>query len=78
MRRIEHVVHNCRMDAKPLRRYPITCEIDGETHKGIYWVAARILAVSTGLGGKSEQVGTTEPEALAEQLLLELVKASKA
>jgi hypothetical protein len=78
MRSIEHIVHNRRMDVKPLPRYTITCETDGKTHKGTYWVAGRILAVSTGLGGKSKQVGTTEPEALAEQLLLELVKAGKA
>lgn len=51
---------------------------DGKTHKGTYWVAGKILTVSTGLGGKSKQVGTTEPEALAEQLLLDLVKAGKA
>ena len=66
------------MDAKPLPRYPITCEIDGKTHKGTYWVAGKILTVSTGLGGKSKQVGTMELEALAKQLLLELVKAGKA
>jgi hypothetical protein len=66
------------MDVKPLPRYMITCETDGKTHKGTYWVAGKILTVSTGLGGKSKQVGTTEPEALAKQLLLELVKAGKA
>ena len=66
------------MDARPLPRYPITCEIDGKTHKGTYWVAGKILTVSTGLGGKSKQVGTMELEALAKQLLLELVKAGKA
>ena len=78
MRRIEHVVHSCCMDAKPLPRYSITCEIDGKTHKGTYWVAGKILTVSTGLGGKSNRVGTMEPEALAKRLLLELVKAGKA
>jgi hypothetical protein len=78
MRRIEHIVHNRRMDTKPLPRYPITCVIDGKAHKGTYWVAGKILTVSTGLGGKSKQVGTMEPEALAKQLLLELVKAGKA
>jgi len=78
MRHIEQIVHNRCMDAKPLPRYPITCEIDGKIYKGTYWVAGKILTVSTGLGGKSKQVGTTEPEALAKQLLLELVKAGKA
>ena len=78
MWRINHIVHNRCMDAKPLPRYPITCETDGKTHKGTYWVAGKILTVSTGLGGKSKQVGTMEPEALAKRLLLELVKAGKA
>lgn len=78
MRRIEHIVHNCCMDAKPLPRYPITCKIDGKAHKGTYWVAGKILTVSTGLGGKSNQVGTMEPESLAKRRLLELAKAGKA
>jgi hypothetical protein len=59
-------------------RHPITCEVDGETHKGTYWVAGKILTVSTGGGGKNTQVGTMEPEVLAKQLLLDLVKAGKA
>ena len=62
----------------PPPRHPITCEVDGETHKGTYWVAGVILTVSTGGGGKSTQVGTMEPEVLAKQLLLDLVKAGKA
>ncbi len=66
------------MDVKPLPRYTISCVTDGKTHKGTYWVAGMILTVSTGLGGKSKQVGPTEPGVLAEQLLLELVKAGKA
>ncbi len=70
--------HNSTMDNDPPVRHPITCEIDGETHKGTYWVAGMILTVSTGGGGKSKQVGTTETEALAKQLLLDLVKAGKA
>ena len=78
IRRIEHLVQNRCKELKPLPRYPITCEIDGKTHKGTYWVAGKILTVSTGLGGKSKQVGTMEPEALAKQLLLELIEAGKA
>jgi len=63
---------------RPPPRYPVTCEFDDKTHKGTYWVAGKILTVSTGLGGKSKQVGTMVPEALAKQLLLELVKTGKA
>ena len=40
-------------------RHPVTCEIDGKTFKGTYWIAGKILTVSTGMGGKSRQVGTT-------------------
>jgi len=59
-------------------RYPVTCEIDGETHRGNYWVAGKILTVSTAKGGKSKQVGATPAEVLAKQLLHELAKEGKA
>ena len=78
MPRFQTIVHNPCMDTKPATRHPITCEFDGETHKATYWVAGKILTVATGKGGKSKQVGTMEPEVLARQLLLELVKAGKA
>ena len=78
MPRIQHIVHNRVMDRKPLPRHPVTCEVDGQTHKATYWVAGKILTVATGRGGNSKQVGTMEPEVLAKQLLLELVKAGKA
>lgn len=59
-------------------RYPVTCEVDGKMYRGTYWVAGHILTVSTGKGGKSEKVGTTPTETLAEQLLLVLVEEGKA
>jgi hypothetical protein len=59
-------------------RYPVTCEIDGETYRGTYWVAGKIITVSTGMGGKSTQVGSTSAETLAKQLLRELTKQGKA
>ena len=58
-------------------RYPISCDIDGKSYKGTYWVAGKILTVATGGGGKSRQVGTMDQQELAKQLLLELVKAGK-
>ena len=61
-----------------LPRYLVTCEIDGKVCRGTYWVAGKILTVSTGLGGKSRQVGTKPAEVLAQQLLLELVREGKA
>lgn len=66
------------MDTPPLPRHPVTCEFDSRTHKGTYWVAGKILTVATGWGGRSRQVGSMQPELLARQLLLELVKAGKA
>jgi len=65
------------MDRTPPRT-PVTCEIDGKTYRGTYWVAGKILTVSTGMGGKSTQVGSTPPEILAAQLLRKLAKEGKA
>lgn len=65
------------MDKSP-QRYPVSCEIDGKPHRGTYWVAGKILTVSTGMGGKSTQVGGMPAETLAKQLLQELVKEGKA
>jgi hypothetical protein len=65
-----------RTDPPP--RHSFTIEVDGQSYKGTYWVAGKILTVATGLGGKSKQVGTMEPEELAKKLLLELVEAGKA
>ena len=59
-------------------RYPVTCEFDGKLHRGTYWVAGKILTVSTGLGGKSTQVGAVPDEVLAKQLLEQLAKEGKA
>jgi hypothetical protein len=56
----------------------VTCEIDGKTYRGTYWVAGKILTVSTGMGGKSKQVGSTLAKDLAKQLLLKLAEEGKA
>ena len=63
---------------KVVPRIPVTCEVDGKTHRGTYWVAGKILTVSTGMGGKSKQVGSDSPQALAQQLLQQLAKEGKA
>ncbi|MCX7143740.1 MAG: hypothetical protein NT123_22390 [Proteobacteria bacterium] len=65
------------MDQSP-PRYPVTIEMEGKTYKGSCWVAGKILTVSTGLGGKSRQVGESAPEDLAKQFLQELAKDGKA
>jgi len=65
------------MDGIP-QRHPVTCEIDGKTYQGTYWIAGKIMTVATGLGGKSKQVGSLPPEELAKRLLAELVKLGKA
>jgi len=60
------------------RRHRISCEINGRTHTGTYWVAGKILVVSTAMGGKSTQLGAMSPEILAEQLLRKLASEGKA
>ena len=63
---------------KVVPRIPVTCEVDGKTYRGTYWVAGHILTVATGMGGKSKQVGTAMPQARAEQLLQQLAREGKA
>jgi len=65
------------MDKNP-SRYQVSCEIDGKSHRGTYWVAGKILTVSTGMGGRSTQVRGMPAEALAKQLLQKLAKEGKA
>ena len=57
--------------------HPVSIELEGKTYKGNYWVAGKILTVSTCKGGKSRQVGAS-PIVLAEQLLADLARAGKA
>lgn len=57
---------------------PVSCEIDGRTYNGNYWVAGMILVVSTAKGGTSTQLGGRSPKALAESLLRNLAEAGKA
>lgn len=62
---------------EPQRR-KVSCEIDGKTFQGNYWIAGKILVVSTAKGGKSTQVGASPAEALAKRLLQEMAQAGKA
>ena len=63
---------------QPPKRHPVACEIDGKKYKGTYWIAGKILTVSTGKGGKSRQVGSTPAEDLAAELLEHLAREGKA
>ncbi len=65
------------MDNEP-QRYPISVKVDGKSYRGRFWVAGKILVVSTMKGGKSKQLGAEQPEVLAKRLLQELVKEGKA
>ena len=58
-------------------RAVVSCEFNGKTLYGVYWIAGKILTVATGKGDKSRQVGDMETEALAKQLLTDLAKAGK-
>lgn len=59
-------------------RYQISCEINGTTYKGNYWVAGVILVVSTAKGGTSTQLAGRGPEVLAQKLLRQLALEGKA
>jgi len=61
-----------------LRRYRVSCEVGGKTYEGNYWIAGKILVVSTAKGGTSTALGDRQPEALARYLLAKLAKESKA
>lgn len=80
--KIQPIPQRSKILSRPMNsthpRHPVTCDVDGKTYQGTYWVAGKILTVATGLGGKSRQVGSTPPEALAKQLLENLAKAGKA
>ena len=58
-------------------RHPVSCEIDGEMFTGHYWVAGRILVVSTATGGASRQLANRQPEELARSLLRDFVLANR-
>lgn len=60
------------------RRFRVSYEIDGNTFEGNYWIAGKILVVSTAKGGASHQLGTSDPEALAKKLLRQLATEGKA
>lgn len=59
-------------------RHTVTCQIDGKKFNGNYWIAGKILVVSTAKGGKSTQLGAHLPETLAEKLLRILAEEGKA
>jgi len=63
---------------KEPQRHRVSCEIDGKAHKGNYWIAGKILVVSTAKGGKSTQLGPHAPGALAERLLRQLAEQGRA
>jgi hypothetical protein len=58
-------------------RHLVSCEIEGETFTGKYWVAGMILVVSTANGGTSTQLANREPAALAKTLLRDFILAGK-
>jgi hypothetical protein len=56
----------------------ITCEVEGQTFGGNYWIAGKILVVSTAKGGASHQLGGGAPEAMAERMLRKLAGEGRA
>lgn len=59
-------------------RLPVTCDVDGRSYRGSYWIAGKILTVATPRGGHSRQVGSMPHEALARSLLEDLARKGKA
>ena len=59
-------------------RQRISCVVEGLTYSGNYWIAGKILVVSTAKGGASTQLGGNNPEELAEQLLRKLAVEGRA
>ena len=60
------------------QHHRISIDVDGQTFSGNYWIAGKILVVSTAKGGASHQLGTSDPEALAKKLLRQLATGGKA
>jgi hypothetical protein len=60
------------------QRRRIICNVDGKTFEGNYWIAGKILVVSTSKGGTSTQLAHHHPEALAVRLLQKLAEEGKA
>jgi hypothetical protein len=58
--------------------HSVSCTHEGRTYRGNYWVAGKILVVSTMKGGRSRQLGAKPADALAKLLLQELAKEGKA
>lgn len=61
-----------------LNRFPVTCDVDRVTYHGNYWVAGKILVISTARGGTSTQLAARNPERLAISLLKKLARGGKA
>lgn len=56
----------------------ISVLVDGQTFDGNYWVAGKILVVSTAKGGASHQLGSESPEVQAKRMLRKLALDGKA
>lgn len=60
------------------QRHRITIQVDGNAVEGNYWVAGKILVVSTAKGGTSTSLNHRQPEQVAMTLLRKLAAEGKA
>ncbi len=60
------------------QRQRIRCDVGGRSVEGNYWLAGKILVVSTAKGGTSTQLAHHDPAELAERLLRKLAEEGKA
>ena len=60
------------------QRQRIRCDVGGRSVEGNYWLAGKILVVSTAKGGTSRQLADHDPAELAACLLRKLAEEGKA
>ena len=59
------------------RSIPVSVDLDGITHHGAYSLSGGMITVSSDYGTNTAQVGGRPPDALAQMLLMELVRKQK-
>lgn len=64
------------MSTSPQRVYAVHVDVEGKSYSGSYTVQGRIVTVTDGVREHSRQLGGIPAEALAMNLLREMVKES--
>ena len=59
------------------RSIPVSVDLDGITYNGAYSLSGGMITVSSDYGTNTAQVGGRPPDALAQLILMELVRKQK-